>query len=87
MLIHFGQIDLAESSAGERVVGLVRKIPVTDRHGDEFTLYEFEDRHFLRKVRRLKLETGELVELAPDGSLVIVGRGETLVPVDEAGAP
>ena len=69
------------------MVVLVRKIPVTDRHGDEFTLYEFEDRYFLRKVRRLKLETGELVELAADGSLVIVGRDETLVPVNAAGAP
>ena len=68
-------------------MGLVRKIPVTDRNGDEFTLYEFEDRHFLRKVRRLKLETGELVELTRDGSLVIVGRGETLLPVNAAGSP
>ena len=63
------------------MVSIVRKIAVTDRHGDEFTLYELQDRRRLRKVRRLKLETGELVELAPDGSLVIVGRGEKLTPV------
>ena len=63
------------------MVGIVRKIAVTDRNGDEFTLYELQDRRHLRKVRRLKLETGELVELAPDGSLVVVGRGETLTPV------
>lgn len=62
-------------------MGIVRKIAVTDRHGDEFTLYEVQDRQFLRKVRRLKLETGELVELAADGSLVVVGSGETLMPV------
>ena len=62
-------------------MGIVRKIAVTDRHGDEFTLYELQDRRRLRKVRRLKLETGELVELAANGSLVVVGRGEELTPV------
>lgn len=63
------------------MVGIVRKIAVRDRNGDEFTLYELQDRRRLRKVRRLKLETGELVALAPDGSLVVVGRGEKLTPV------
>ena len=61
-------------------MGLVRKIPVTDRNGDEFTLYEFQDRRFLKKVRRMKLETGELVEEI-EGALVIVGTGERLKPV------
>lgn len=69
------------------MVGIVRKIAVTDRHGDEFTLYEVQHRRLLRTVRRLKLETGELVELAPDGSLVIVGKGEKLVPVVAAETP
>jgi hypothetical protein len=58
-------------------VGIVRTIPVTDRNGDEFTLYEFQDRRFLKKVRRLKLCTGETVELL-DGDFVIVGTGEKL---------
>jgi len=58
-------------------VGYVRSISVTDRHGDAFTVYEFHDRRFLRKVRRLKLETGELVqEIA--GALVVVETGERL---------
>lgn len=58
-------------------MGFVRSISVTDRHGDAFTLYEFEDRRFLRKVRRLKLETGELVQEI-NGKLVVVGTGERL---------
>lgn len=62
---------------GERSVGLVRTIPVIDRNGDQFTLYEFHDRRFLRKVRRMKLETGELVQEI-DGVLVVIGTGETL---------
>lgn len=58
-------------------MGYVRSISVTDRHGDAFTLYEFQDRRFLRKVRRLKLETGELVQEI-DGALVVVETGEKL---------
>ncbi len=69
------------------MLGIVRKIAVRDRHGDEFTLYEVQDRRLLRKVRRLKLETGELVELAPDGSLIVVGVGERLMPVVAPKAP
>ena len=61
-------------------MGLVRKIEVADRHGDQFTLYEFQDRRFLRKVRRMKLETGELVEEI-DGAFVVVGTGEELMRV------
>jgi hypothetical protein len=63
-------------------MGLVRKIPVKDRNGDQFTLYEFQDRRFLRKVRRLKLETGEIVQEI-DGALVVTGTGETLTPANE----
>jgi len=63
-------------------VGLVRKIEVADRHGDQFTLYEFQDRRFLKKVRRMKLETGELVEEV-DGALLVVGTGEQLVRITE----
>lgn len=59
-------------------MGLVRSIAVQDSHGDQFTLYEFHDRRFLRKVRRMKLETGELVREV-SGSLVVVATGEKLV--------
>lgn len=58
-------------------MGIVRKIAVTDRNGDEFTVYEFQDRRFLRKVRTMKLCTGELVEQRGD-QLVIAKTGERL---------
>ena len=58
-------------------MGIVRTIPVTDRNGDEFTLYEFQDRRFLRKIRFLKLCTGELVQEV-EGALVIATTGEKL---------
>jgi hypothetical protein len=61
-------------------VGIVRKVPVTDRNGDELTLYEFQDRRFLRKVRRWKLCTGELVEERGDGFVIAV-TGERLTKV------
>jgi hypothetical protein len=60
----------------------VRKIEVEDRHGDQFTLYEFQDRRFLKKVRRMKLETGELVDLIGD-ELVVVATGERLARISE----
>ena len=58
----------------------VKSIPVTDGRGAEVIVYEFHDRRFLRKVRRLKLDTGELVETHDDG-FVVVATGERLVPV------
>jgi hypothetical protein len=58
----------------------VRSIPVLDANGDQFTLYEFQDRRFLRKVRRMKLCTGETVEQLGD-ELVVIGTGERLCPV------
>ena len=58
-------------------MGILRKIAVTDRHGDEFTVYEFHDRRFLRKVRMMKLCTGEIVEQRGD-QLVIAKTGERL---------
>ncbi|HWI76819.1 MAG TPA: hypothetical protein VNS53_07045 [Sphingomicrobium sp.] len=58
----------------------VRSILVRDGRGDQVTLYEFQDRRFLRNVRRLKLDSGELVE-ARDGAFVVVATGERLVPV------
>lgn len=61
-------------------MGIVRTIPVRDQNGDEFTVYEFQDRRFLRKVRRLKLCNGETVERLGD-RLIIVATGEELVQV------
>jgi hypothetical protein len=55
---------------------------VRDGNGDEVTVYEFQDRRFLRKVCRMKLETGELVQVV-GGSLVVVETGEKLEPVSE----
>lgn len=61
-------------------MGLVSSIPVLDANGDQFTLYEFQDRRFLKKVRRLKLCTGETVERLGD-RLIVVTTGEELVQV------
>lgn len=52
-------------------------MPVRGEHGEELTLYEFEDRRFLGKVRRFKLCTGEKVQLAI-GAFVVVGTGDRL---------
>jgi hypothetical protein len=62
-------------------VSAVRAIQVRDPRGDELTVYEFQDRRFLGKVRRLKLCTGEPV--APvSGALMVVGTGEKLTFVE-----
>lgn len=63
-------------------MGIVRTIPVRDANGDEFAVYELRDRRFLRKVRRMKLDTGELVHLV-DGMLVVAETGEKLVRIAE----
>lgn len=64
-------------------MNFVRTIAVKDANGDELTLYEFIERRLLRKVRRMKLETGELVNLV-DGSLIIAATGEKLVRIGES---
>lgn len=61
-------------------MGFVRTISVEDANGDEVIVYEFHDRRFLRKVRLMKLETGELVQLV-GGHLVVAETGEKLVPI------
>lgn len=61
-------------------MGFVRTICVRDGNGDEVTVYEFQHRRFLRKVKRMKLETGELVQFVA-GSLVVVKTGEKLEPI------
>jgi hypothetical protein len=53
---------------------------VRDQHGDEFTVYEFQDRRFLRKIRQMRLCTGELVREV-EGALVVVDTGEKLARV------
>jgi hypothetical protein len=60
-------------------VSYVRSILVEDANGEELIVYEFHDRRFLRKVRRMKLDTGELVEALCPNSFVITATGEKLV--------
>jgi hypothetical protein len=59
----------------------LRSIRVTDANGDEITVHEYEEREFLTKKNRFSIETGELVEKA-DGGFVVVATGETLTLVD-----
>ncbi len=59
----------------------LRSIPVKDANGDELTVYEFHERRFLRRVRRMKLCTGEPVEALDDKFFVLVSTGERLTRV------
>jgi hypothetical protein len=58
----------------------LRSIHVTDANGDEITVHEYEEREFLTKKHRFSIETGELVEEA-DGGFVVVATGEMLTLV------
>lgn len=58
----------------------MRTIAVRDTDGVDLTLYVFEDRRFFTRTRRMKLDTGELVE-ERSGLLVVVNTGETLTRV------
>ena len=58
----------------------LRSMRVTDANGDEITVHEYEEREFLTKKHRFSLETGELVEEA-DGGFVVVATGEMLTLV------
>ena len=58
----------------------LRSIRVTDANGDETTVHEYEEREFMTKRNRFSLETGELVEEACDG-FVVVATGARLTPV------
>jgi len=62
-------------------VGYVRCIPVEDATGQGLTVYEFHDRRFLKKIRRLKLCTGETVAGVGDKTFVIVRTGERLTRI------
>jgi hypothetical protein len=55
----------------------LRSIRVTGANGDEITVHEYEEREFLTKKHRFSLETGELVEEA-DGGFLVVATGEML---------
>jgi len=61
-------------------VGYVRSIPVKDANGDYLTVYEFQDRRFLKRVRRMRLYTGEAVEAA-ENAFIVAGTGERLTPL------
>jgi hypothetical protein len=63
---------------GSGPVSYVRSIPVRDESGADLTVYEFHDRRFLKRVRRMKLCTGEMVEADSDG-FVIIATGEKLL--------
>ena len=65
---------------GSGPVSYVRSILVVDATGAGVTLHEFHDRRFLKTLRRLKLDTGELVE-ERGGDLVVVATGERLIRV------
>ena len=56
----------------------VRSIPVVDVNGDQLILFEFEDRRFISKTRRLRLDSGELVERINDDSFTVAATGEVL---------
>lgn len=62
-------------------MSLVNSIPVRDANGDQLTVYEFQDRRFIRKVRRLKLCTGETVEYVDEHTFVLPGTGERFARV------
>jgi hypothetical protein len=62
-------------------VRFLRSIPVKDANGDELTVYEFHERRFLRKLRRMELCTGEPVEAVDDQVFVLVSTGEKLTRV------
>jgi hypothetical protein len=59
----------------------LRSIRVSDANGDEITVHEYEEREFLTKKHRFSLETGDLVEEA-DGGFVVIATGEMLIRVD-----
>lgn len=63
---------------------IVREIAVRDRHGDQHIVYEFQDRRFIRKVRKWKLDSGETLTF--DGALFKLPSGETLLPVRDRAA-
>lgn len=58
----------------------VRSFAVRDSNGVDLTLFEYWDRQFLRVIRHLKLDTGELVEEV-GGELKIAATGEPLTRI------
>ena len=58
-----------------------KAIPVRDENGDHLTVYEFRDGRFMRKLRRLRLCTGELVERINEDTFAICATGERLARI------
>jgi hypothetical protein len=71
-----GKVFSAGSSAGA-VMAYVRSIPVEAANGDRLTVYEFQDRRLVKRVRRWKLCTGEDLHQLGD-ALVVSRTGEQL---------
>ncbi|MEA3059494.1 MAG: hypothetical protein QOE50_906 [Sphingomonadales bacterium] len=59
----------------------LRSFRVMDANGDEIAVHEYEEREFMTKKHRFSLETGDLVEEA-GGGFVVIATGETLVRVN-----
>ena len=62
----------------ERYIG---RIPVEDASGCRFNVYEYRRRRAFAQTARYVLETGEAMTRLSDGTFVIAGTGETMVPV------
>ncbi len=75
---------------GEPLETVIRAIPVRDGHGDQLTLYEYQQFvPYLTMMsltraggsRRLALDTGEEVKRIDDDNFVIVATGERLTRI------
>jgi len=63
-------------------VDFVRSIVVKDGNGDDVMLHEYLHRRFvIRRVRRLKLDTGELVDHLGRDTFVVIKTGERLTRI------
>lgn len=68
-------------------MAFVKSIRVIDGNGDEVTVYEFHDRRFLRKIRRMTLDTGEPVERVCERTYIVSATGERLTRVSSGRSP
>lgn len=58
----------------------VTAIPVIDGNGDRVTVYQFDDRRFLRNVKKFKLDTGQTVERLDEDTFTLA-TGERLTRI------
>jgi hypothetical protein len=78
-----GSTSRAELSAsGSGPVGNVKKIPAANANGDSVTVYAFEDRRFVSKVRNYMLCTGDAVEVAERDTFRVISTGQQLLRLD-----